>query len=137
MLLIAHSAVANSPQSTHVSRLLANLEPLASECEIVAAYGVAKRMLRTVQQRFFCDDGPRRLTPSPYGGNAESGAVSQRFVSHKLVVDLRMHLWAACCSLHTLRLRTVRTTPKPAHGSQSLRRGLLDARWWLHAWLRS
>ena len=24
---------------------------------------------------FFCDDGPRRLTPSPYGGNAlsESG----------------------------------------------------------------
>ena len=49
MLLIAHSAVANSPQSTHVSRLLANLEPLASECEIVAAYGVAKRMLCIVQ----------------------------------------------------------------------------------------
>ena len=39
---------------------------------------VAKRMLRTVQQGarlFFCDDGPRRPTPSPYERNAlsESG----------------------------------------------------------------
>ena len=61
MLLIAHSAVANSPQSTHVSRLLANLEPLASECEIVAAYGVAKRMLCIVQlgaRPFFAMTGP-------------------------------------------------------------------------------
>ena len=78
MLLIAHSAVANSPQSTHVSRLLANLEPLASECEIVAAYGVAKRMLCIVQlgaRPFFATMALERLTPSPYGGNAlsESG----------------------------------------------------------------
>ena len=61
MLLIAHSAAANSPQSPRISRSLANLEPLASGCEVVAACMVARRMLRTVQQGarpFFAMTGP-------------------------------------------------------------------------------
>ena len=58
MLLIAHSAVANSPQSTHISRSLANLEPLASGCDIVAAYGVAKRIVQLGPCPFFAITGP-------------------------------------------------------------------------------
>ena len=50
MLLIAHSALANSPKNTQISAWLAKPEPRTSGCEVVAACMVAKRMLRTVQQ---------------------------------------------------------------------------------------
>ena len=50
ILLIEHSALANSPKITQISAWLAKPEPRASGCEVVAACMVAKGMLRTVQQ---------------------------------------------------------------------------------------